>query len=143
MSFSEKLEQLKGILCKTEDLSESSRFFLDNFGNNPDFMQHGKSVKHDRIKSIMKATCADLFGKQSKVTTLNIFSFKKENFHHGLCHMDGRLAVFFYFDEIEMGLITIMMGPVFGQCSYVRFSATTVDSSRVGRLVAPSKMTIQ
>lgn len=141
--FTDKLDELKKLLAATDDLNRAFSFFLDHFGNDPAFIQCGKVAKHEMLKLVLKSVCDDLFEKQGKVTNLKLFNAAKTKFFHGLCQMGGKTASFFYFDEIEMGMICIMMGPAFGQMSYVRFTTTTVDADHAGRTVAPARITIQ
>ena len=141
--LADRLRQLKEKLAGADELSDVFKFFFDHLGNDPAFIQRGKPAKHEILKTVLKTICKDMFGDESKVTGLKLFNAEKTNFFHGICQMSGKTASVLYFNDIEMGMIAIMVGPVFGQFSYVRFTATSVDAKGAGRVVAPERKTIQ
>ena len=142
-SITDKLGQLKEKVFAADDLSSAYSFFFDHLGNNPSFMQRGKRAKHEIITAVLKTMCNDIFGDKSKVTNVKLFNAAKTSFFHGICQMNSKPASVLYFEDIEMGMIAIMAGPAFGQFTYVRFSATSVEPKDTSKFVVPERKTLQ
>ena len=139
----EKLKSLEIMLGSEGELGLVFAFFLDNLGNDTDFMRCGKPAKNTNLKIIIQKLCEGMLERDCQITGMKLFHVPKSQFYHGLCQAGGKSAFFFYFEHIEMGMVAINVGPAFGQCTYARFNATFGPADRSANFVAPRKKSIQ
>ncbi len=126
VEFEQELETLKRILVTNKNFKEIYEYFLDHLGENPDFQRHGKKTKHPFLKKILTTVGRQIFHDETQVTKLVLIKIPQYPFYHGVCLLGGTMCSLMFFQDIEVGLLSLLM-PMF-ETRFVRFSATRIES---------------
>jgi hypothetical protein len=104
----ELLETLKKKLVAAENFGDVLEYFFDHFGENPEFISLGKPTLHPMLEAVIQHTGSQIMGKQVKVRNLMLVRLPEQKFIHGGFLMDGKVGNVFYFEEIQMGLMSVV-----------------------------------
>src|SRR5260370_93260 len=120
-----QLATLKDKLAAATNFSDVMVYFFDHFGESPEFMGLGESGRVPFLESVLAEVGKQLY-KDSGLTTLAIdfrlVRIPEQNFVHGAVTMGGKPANVIYFEEVHMGLLTVIWSVQPPETKYVRFS---------------------
>jgi hypothetical protein len=105
-----------------DDLGDIMSFFFDSTEANPEFLGRGKQSRDPLLDSILSEIAKTLFGKNSKVQQALCVRLPDDQFIHGTCMIEGKMGNYFYFEDIEMGLVAIIMSFSSSKTQFARFS---------------------
>ncbi len=121
MSLKTRMTELKSLLQTEEKFNVISGAFFDIF-NDAGFVQTGEKTENLLLSSMIEKMVDHLFpGSQMKIAL--IAHLPEFLFYHGLLFVNGLPCNFFYFSDIEMGMLTVTKD-LKGQMSFVRFTGT-------------------
>ncbi len=137
--FTHELSILKEKLVASEKFSEIQDYFFDCLGENQEFMKRSKKAKNALLKKSIAFVAEQVFRRKITLTHTMILKYPETSFYHGTCFIEGRIAVMLFFEDIDMGLLSVQMNPP--ETSIVRFSMVMPESGSA-TLVSPyrSKM---
>ncbi len=124
--YIEKLSDLKDKLLTGENFSDTYNYFFDHFGENNEFMRMSKKTKHPVIKKIISSIGEQLFKKKVDVTHMMLLKFPKSDFYHGACFIDGKMGGIIFFQDIDMGMISIVKE--YPETLFIRFSTVQMET---------------
>ncbi len=119
--FKKELNGLKDKLLTCDTFSEIQEMFFDVVAENQEFIRLSKKTKHPIIKAAVSAIGKQLLEKEVEITHLMLLKYKKANFYHGTCFIDGHMTSVFFFQDIDIGLISLSKNPPY--TSYMRFTS--------------------
>ncbi len=124
-----KLAELKVKLVTTTDFHETFHYFFDHFGENDEFMRAGHARHNARLQEVL-ANCAQPILKQSVITMRNtvMVYIREHKFYHGALTINNIMANFFYFQDIDSGLMALAVAPEKGETIIARFSLHVVGA---------------
>jgi hypothetical protein len=125
------LETLKEKLGSATNFSDVQTYFLDHFGENPAFMSLGEPTSHPLIEATLGAVATELFGEPVPVTGLRLVRLADEQFIHGGFTVRGRIGSVFYFEDIHVGLATLIWTLTPPETKFVRFSGRPLPRGSV------------
>jgi hypothetical protein len=100
------LEELKKQLQISQDFSDIGSYFMDHFGEDPDFMSLSKKTNHPLLLDLMRMTAKEKFGCHvNKKRCIFLTHECNLNFFHGVCNTGTGLIVVFFFKDIDMGMM--------------------------------------
>lgn len=141
--FREKIQALKNMLVTNDEFKDTFKYFFDNLGENEAFVGGGKIVKSKIMKGTLDSVSRQIFGVPATIAHLRLLKTGKENFLHGSCFLNGKVAVILYFEDINTGMLGISMSPATGQMSYVRFSGTVIEGNKIAFFMGSASKTVQ
>jgi len=134
----EKIEELRRQLVEAEDLLPVWNFFFDHFGENPDFIALGKMARSPLLEEVLLRVGKQLFGEDVRTMGPTLIKLRKYKFLHGSGLINGRLAVLFFFTDLDMGMVSVVDSG--GHTHLVRFTTYQMGADRLIRFhPAPSK----
>lgn len=136
--YVEKLNTLKEMVQTEEDFGKTFDYFFDHLAADPEFTAAGKKTKHSLLKQLMAGLGRRLFGENAKVSSMFVIRLRPERFYHGSCLLDGHIAGFFLFEEIDRGMAGVTMS-LAGGMHYARFSTTRIPGDKAVILPDPNK----
>ena len=136
--YMEKLDTLKEMVQVEENFGKIFEYFFAHVAGDPDFEAAGKKGKHAILKKLLNGLCRQMFGEESSVSGTFIIQLRLSRFFHGSCFLDGRPTAFFFFEEIDKGMIAITMSMA-GKMHYVRFSSTFIGADKAIILPDPNR----
>jgi hypothetical protein len=136
--YIERLSTLKEMVQTEGDFGKTFDYFFDHLAADPEFTAVGKKTKHTVLKQLMDSLGRRLFGEDAKVSSMIVVRLRRERFYHGSCLLDGRLAAFFLFEDIDRGMAGVTMS-LAGGMHYVRFSAARIPGDKAVIMPDPNK----
>ncbi|MCS6859692.1 MAG: hypothetical protein NZT92_05160 [Abditibacteriales bacterium] len=128
MSNVELLETLKKKLVTADDFMDVLRYFFDHFGENPDFIALGKPTRSETLEAVLQYTGSRMLGKPVKVHNLLLIRLPEHGFIHGGFTADGKMGNVFYFEDIQMGLMSVVTSVVSGETKMARITLQAVPT---------------
>lgn len=118
---------LKEKIMTAENFNEPWNYFFDHFSGNPAFMNLGKRMESLFLQSIFEEVGERLFRKKVKVTNLLLSRISQHHFVHGACFINGRMASVLYFEDVKMGILSILGSMQTHEVSMIRFTGLEVQ----------------
>lgn len=123
-SASENLEHHLAVLLERllhpTDYEKAFHYFLEEFGGDLKFIGLGEVEQAPNLVAVLAHIASQAFGRKVEIAQSRISAMPTFRFHHGSAAVDGRAAVFFYFEEANTGLMVIIPG-VRGEADIARF----------------------
>ncbi len=103
-----RLDELKRKLQNDRDLAPIYEFFLDHFGEKPEFHDEGTRTRHEFLESVVaQVVCQALQKKNCALVGLTMTEIPDRSFIHGGFLAEGRVGGLLWFDDIETGLVAL------------------------------------
>jgi hypothetical protein len=103
----EKLYQLKEKLQKETDLSKIWLYYMDEFGDVPEFSDLGEPVRQDSLLAVITQVCQQIFGKPINIDDILIIYIKEYKFYHAPFMTNNHIGGIIFFEDINTGLIAV------------------------------------
>lgn len=113
------LFDLKKKLITEDKFSDMWEFFLDHFGENDEFLERGHKVPPADFPITNVAVAAALAAMGSaeslrnntkRAADIQPIHIPEEQFLHGPIHLGNTFGVFFYFEDVDVGLVYVYAG---------------------------------
>ena len=124
------LETLKQRLLTAREFEQVFTHFLDQFGEDPEFIAQGESAHSAFLEAVVAQVGKELFGREVRVTDVLLTRLPEQQFIHGACRLAGRLANVIYFEDIQTGLLVVILSEARGETKLVRFSGRPLHTPR-------------
>jgi len=99
-------------------------YFLDNLGENEEFFLLGKNKKNKLLKTILKVAAENYFQKKVVITRFCLTFIKQRRFYHGVLKLNEFSGSVLFFEDLNMGVMSIVISMQPAQTIFVHFSAT-------------------
>src|SRR5262249_1099815 len=117
-----KLDALKDLLVRSTNFSQVLSYFFDHFGENPEFIALGERVEVPFLEAVLEQVGGEVFNRDVPVTGLVLTRLAEQRFVHGGCAVGGRLANIFYFEDVQVGLMAVILPGSPPETRLARFS---------------------
>jgi hypothetical protein len=118
----DKLATLKDLLLNGKDFARTWEYFLDQFGENAEFMDGGQRTESPLLEAVITQVGQQLSGKPVALKDLLLVKIPGQGFIHGGCVIGAKIANVIYFENEQSGLIAIPWSLATGETKYARFS---------------------
>jgi hypothetical protein len=102
-----KLDRLKEKLQKEPDLSKIWLYYMDEFGDRPEFTELGEPVQNDFLLSVIAQVCQQIFGKPTNIDDILTIYLKEYQFFHAPFMANNHIGGVIFFEDINTGLIAV------------------------------------
>lgn len=102
--FARTLAGLKHSLQQATDLSDPWERFHDEVAMEPSYSFSGQVERNSRIECVLTATAAHLLRRRCTIGHAHFVHLAEHHFWHGHCEIGPRTVIFFFFDDIDVGL---------------------------------------
>jgi hypothetical protein len=102
-----KLYQLKEKLQKETDLSKIWLYYMDEFGDRPEFSDLGSAVRQDFLLTAIAQVCQQIFGKPTNIDDILTIYIKEYQFYHAPFIANKHIGGVIFFEDINTGLIAV------------------------------------
>jgi hypothetical protein len=126
-----KLAELKIKLVTATNFKTIFNFFFDHFGENEEFLKVG-GPKHNELLQQVLVTSAQSVLKKSAIIVNNLLMVyvEEKQFYHGCAMFNHMLVNFFYFEDIDAGLLALAPLSSEAESVIIRFSIRAVSGVR-------------
>lgn len=116
-----RLLTLKEKLVNAVEFKPVLNYFLDHFGEHPDFLDLGRKVEDPLLECLIEAAGESLFSRPVKLQDLILVQIPIHRFVHGAFTLGGLPANVIYFQDIRQGMLSVMGKGPDGMVHFVRF----------------------
>jgi hypothetical protein len=117
-----RLATLKDKLLHADNFGKVWEYFLDHFGEDPAFIALGDRASDPFLEAVLAEVGKQLFHRDVTVSDLLLTRLPEQEFLHGGCTLNGRLANVLYFEDVHTGLLAVVMSLAPADTKLVRFS---------------------
>jgi hypothetical protein len=117
-----RLATLKQKLMETEDFGEVLSYFMDHFGGDPAFLALGESTEHPFLESILPKVVGRLCRREVSLSGFALTRLPEHQFVHGGFAAGSSVGTVLYFDDLQMGLLAVMLSLAPSDTRLVRFT---------------------
>jgi hypothetical protein len=128
------LATLKDRLIHAENFTQVWEYFLDHFGQDPEFIALGERTDDPFLEAVLTQVGTELFQREVAPTDFLLTRVPEHQFVHGGCILNGRLTNVLYFEDIHTGLLAVVTSVTPAETKLVRFTGR-----RLLRNLAPSQ----
>src|SRR5436190_20116652 len=114
-----KLEMLKDKLVHGKVFADIFECFLENCGENSEFMKLGQRGRCPTLERIVSEVATKLLGKKAQLRAFLLTYLPECGFVHGGGFINGCIASVFYFEAIQQGILAVAIGA--GETKFARF----------------------
>jgi hypothetical protein len=142
------LARLKELLQTADNFGDIIDFYFDDLDKDPAFVSRSKPVKHPEVMRALKTITAEIFKREDpvvsnigaiNVTRLVLLRLGKHPFYHGTCLINGRPVSLLYFEDIDMGLVSVAAR--FPYMEFARFTCYRVKPLDPKSIFTPGNRT--
>lgn len=119
------LPELKHKLIHDKDLTPVWQFFLDHFGEDPEFIALGEAITHAFLESVLAQVGMQMFPGNAIASMTRLVRLEDQQFIHGSINLSGRMGFVFYFEDIQVGMVVVSDPSAFDNAKMARFSGRT------------------
>lgn len=125
-----RMQKLIRLLREENDFGTIWNYFMDEFGENPEFMQLGTPYSSPVLEVVVAKLC-DAYYPGAPVLNLSPIRVAECGLIHGGFQVRGCMGVVFYSEEISTGLVAVGDLPPSHTVHYGRFRDVPLDTSAV------------
>ncbi|MCU0495206.1 MAG: hypothetical protein MUD01_26770 [Chloroflexaceae bacterium] len=127
-----QLNKLKLKMTEEKQISDVFTYFFDHFGENEEFLKLGKPKRHELVEQVVGKTVGNLLKLKNVAVMYNflLIHIPEQSFYHGGCMIGGKMVMIIYFDDIQMGCISVAMSFQGGKTQFVRFSTVATSDPK-------------
>lgn len=115
------LTTLKDKLLHAKTFADVQTYFLDHFGDQPEFMELGERHRDPFLEAVFASVAEQLHNGRVPVTNVMLKRLPEHGFIHGSALLGGRLATLLYFEELRRGLIAVIWSVSPPETKFARF----------------------
>ena len=123
----EYFSTLKEKVLTAENFDEVWQYFFDHFSDNPRFIDMGQKTENSFLQSILEGVGERLFRKKGEVTNMLFVKIPQHRFIHGACCIQGRMASVMYFEDVKLGILSVIGSLLTHEVMMVRFTGLEVQ----------------
>lgn len=108
--LNEKLTRLRRLLTESDAFQDTMSFFMESIVPTEEFRRIGAWQHSEKITMLLTASARSIF-KKKKIEIKQIIEIfiKTHAMHHGAILVENHLGAYFYFDDLEMGMMMIIV----------------------------------
>ncbi len=124
------LATLKDKLTTASNFSDPLTYFFDHFGDSPEFIALGDRADDPFLEAVIDQVGQQLFrGKAARVDNLLLTRLPEHGFIHGGFTLNGRLGNLFYFEDVRLGLMAVVMSVAPSDTKIMRFTGKPMPNN--------------
>lgn len=128
-NFPHHLGILRERLLHPTDYDQAVNYFLEEFAGDGVFVRASEPDGAPHLKAVLNHVVSGSLSKRVEIEDALVSCLREHRFYHGNARADGRIVLFFYFPDDDVGLMMLMPG-VRGQADIARFRLNGIPDPR-------------
>ena len=128
-NFPHHLGILRERLLHPTDYDQSLAYFLEEFAGDGAFIRASDPDEAPHLKAVLSHVVSGALSKRVEIEGALVSHLREHRFYHGNAQADGRIVLFFYFAEDDVGMMMLMPG-MRGEADIARFRINGVPDPR-------------
>jgi hypothetical protein len=105
------------------DYELALNYFLEEFAGDAGFLEASEPDDAPHLLAVLAHVASKALGKKVAFDEAKLFLLREHGFYHGNAAVAGRVLLFFYFQEADMGIAALIPGTS-GAMDVARFRLT-------------------
>lgn len=122
-NFPHHLAQLRERLLHPTDYEKAVYYFLEEFAGDAAFVKASDVDAKPHLVAVLGQVASKAIGRRVELEGALVSNLRAHKFIHGNAQVDGRVVLFFYFQEGDTGMMMLIPG-VQGEADMARFHLT-------------------
>ena len=125
--------ELKRRFINATDFNEFHKYYMSNFVENGPFLQLGRALSTPRANFLVRAFVQaynSVYNTRLPDIRSQLIEVPELGLIHGVFIAEGRLASVLYFDDLQMGMFTVVEPEPAGGTKYMRFHCSRPSSRK-------------
>lgn len=119
-NFSHHLGVLRERMLHPTDYEHAVNYFLEEFAGDMAFVRTSEPGQMPHLVAVLNIVVSKAIGRRVEVENAIISYLREHRFVHGNARADGRIMLYFYFEDADTGLLMLIPG-IRGQMEVARF----------------------
>ncbi len=121
--FPQHLGVLRERMLHPENYEQAVYYFLEEFAGDGEFVRDSDPELMPHLVAVLSRVVSQIIGRRLELDNASVSYLCAHRFAHGNARADGRVVLFFYFEEIDTGMMMLIPG-VRGEGDMARFHLT-------------------
>lgn len=121
--FPHHLAVLRERMLHPTDYEKAVHYFLEEFAGDREFVRASDPEQMPELVAVLGRLVSQAVGRQVELDGALVSHLRAHQFMHGNAQADGRVVLFFYFQEGDTGMVMLIPG-VRGEGDVMRFHLT-------------------
>jgi hypothetical protein len=121
--FPRHLGVLRERMLHPSDYEKAVHYFLEEFAGDEKFVLASDRPQMPHLVTALNSVVSNAIGKAVALEGALVSYLREHRFVHGNARTDGRIVLFFYFEDADTGMVMLIPG-VRGEGDVVRFHLT-------------------
>jgi len=119
-NFPHHLGVLRDRMLHPTDYERAVNYFLEEFAGDVAFVRASEPQQMSHLVGVLNIVVSKAMGRGVEVENSLVSYLREHRFVHGNAQADGRIVLFFYFEEADTGVLVLVPG-IHGQMEVARF----------------------
>jgi hypothetical protein len=119
-NFPHHLGVLRERMLHPTDYEQAVSYFLEEFAGDGEFVRASDPESMPHLVSVMSKIVSSAIGRSVELEGALVSYLRAHRFVHGNARADGRIVLFFYFQEADTGMVMLIPG-MRGEGDVMRF----------------------
>ncbi|HEU5123532.1 MAG TPA: hypothetical protein VFW05_05645 [Verrucomicrobiae bacterium] len=119
-NFSHHLAILRERMLHPTEFESAVHYFLEEFAGDEAFVRASDCETMPHLVAVLSNVVSKAVGRQVELEGALVSYLREHRFVHGNAQADGRIVLFFYFQDVDTGMTMLIPG-VRGEGDVVRF----------------------
>ena len=122
-NFPHHLGVLREKMLHPTDYEQAIYYFLEEFAGDEAFVRASDPETMPHLVAVLGKVVSQSLGQSVELDNVLVSYLREHRFVHGNARADGRIVLFFYFEDNDTGLVMIIPG-IRGEGDMARFHVT-------------------
>jgi hypothetical protein len=119
-NFPHHLSMLRERMLHPIEYEFAVSYFLEEFAGDVAFVRSSEPEHMPQLVAVLNIVVSKAMGRYVEIDNTLISHLREHRFVHGNAQADGRVVLFFYFEDADTGLLMLIPG-IRGQMEVARF----------------------
>jgi hypothetical protein len=119
-NFPHHLGVLRERMLHPTDYEHAVNYFLEEFAGDMAFVRGSELEQMPHLVAVLNIVVSKAIGRRVEVENAMVSYLREHRFVHGNAQADGRIVLYFYFEDADTGLLMLIPG-IRGQMEVARF----------------------
>jgi hypothetical protein len=119
-NFRHHLGVLRERMLQSTEYELAVNYFLEEFAGDVAFVRGSEPEKMPHLVAVLSIVVSKAMGRHVEVDNTLVSYLREHRFVHGNAQADGRIVLYFYFEDADTGLLMLIPG-IRGQMEVARF----------------------
>jgi hypothetical protein len=119
-NFQHHLGVLRERMLHPTDYEHAVSYFLEEFAGDMAFVRGSEPEQMPHLVAVLNIVVSKAMGRRVEVENAMVSYLREHRFVHGNAQANGRIVLYFYFEDADTGLLMLIPG-IRGQMEVARF----------------------